>query len=323
MALNTSQLAYFVAVAEAGQITLAAKTLKIAQPALSQAIGRLESRLGVKLFEREPRGVRLTSAGERFLEPARAALHAEADTLATAHALGRAARGALEVGFSGAPPQTAAPRLFGQFTASNPETQVSFRGLGFPTARLDRWLAEVDVALCDGPLEGAGVSSETLLHESRAALLHSCHPLAGRRSLVVAELLEERFCGFHADISEDWRSRCHLDDHRRAPPSELTSDRAASTLELVAAMSFGRSMVALPASLALALARVVPDLVAVPLEDAEPVARLLIWRSPPANPAAAGLIAIARSEGRQRAAAASTARHRRATAAQRRVTTRV
>jgi len=65
-----SRLRYFVTVAEEGQITLAAEKLHVAQPALSKAIARLESDLGVKLLKRHARGVTLTAAGEAFLPKA-------------------------------------------------------------------------------------------------------------------------------------------------------------------------------------------------------------------------------------------------------------
>ncbi len=66
--MNTRILIQFTAVAHAGTITEAAKRLNIAQPALSHAIATLEEELGVKLFDRHPRGVELTEAGSILLE---------------------------------------------------------------------------------------------------------------------------------------------------------------------------------------------------------------------------------------------------------------
>lgn len=69
--MERREVEYFLAVAEHGSFTGAAKALHVAQPSLSAAIGQLENRLGGKLFHRLPHGVRLTPAGEALLEPGR------------------------------------------------------------------------------------------------------------------------------------------------------------------------------------------------------------------------------------------------------------
>ncbi|UUZ75258.1 LysR family transcriptional regulator [Polaromonas sp. P1(28)-13] len=72
--MELRHLRYFVGVAELGSVSRAAEKLFIAQPALSAQIRQLEEELGVSLFVRLPRGVRLTQAGESFLVDARAIL---------------------------------------------------------------------------------------------------------------------------------------------------------------------------------------------------------------------------------------------------------
>ncbi|MRG93804.1 LysR family transcriptional regulator [Polyangium spumosum] len=81
--MSLAQLKYFVAVAEEGNVTRAATRLRIAQPPLTRQIRSLEEELGVPLFERTARGVRLLPSGETMLTHARAIL-AQVDAAVTA-----------------------------------------------------------------------------------------------------------------------------------------------------------------------------------------------------------------------------------------------
>jgi DNA-binding transcriptional LysR family regulator len=75
-AVTLRQLRYWVAVVDERSFTAAARQLRVAQPSLSQQVAALEQRLGVRLMERLPGGVKLTQAGEALLPDARAALAA-------------------------------------------------------------------------------------------------------------------------------------------------------------------------------------------------------------------------------------------------------
>ena len=83
--MNTRDLEYLLALQAAGKFGKAAQRCRVSQPTLSTQVAKLESELGVRLFERGPRGITPTPVGERVLERARrvldevAALRAEAE----------------------------------------------------------------------------------------------------------------------------------------------------------------------------------------------------------------------------------------------------
>jgi len=98
--MELRHLRYFVAVGEEQHYGRAARRLRVAQPALSRQIQDLEEEIGFKLFERLPRGVKLSAAGKLFLEDVRRILQDvnEAAARAARVALGRS--GTLRVGFT-------------------------------------------------------------------------------------------------------------------------------------------------------------------------------------------------------------------------------
>lgn len=88
---------YFTQVVEAGSLTAAAAALHLSQPALSIAIGRLETELGVVLLDRSPRGVEPTSAGRYLLDAAEKLLDGVAEISQQLHAFGSGLRGSVTI----------------------------------------------------------------------------------------------------------------------------------------------------------------------------------------------------------------------------------
>lgn len=100
LVMELRHLRYFVAVAEEQSVTRAAERLGINQPPLSQQIRDLERELGVDLFERTPRSVRLNAAGEIFLRDARAILHDAGEAVTRVKRAARGEQGRVVVGYT-------------------------------------------------------------------------------------------------------------------------------------------------------------------------------------------------------------------------------
>ena len=98
--MELRHLRYFVAVADAGSLTeAAANRLHTSQPSLSRQLRDLEAVVGTPLFNREPRGITLTPAGQAFLSHARLALTQAGEAIAAARRIARPAKASFAVGF--------------------------------------------------------------------------------------------------------------------------------------------------------------------------------------------------------------------------------
>jgi DNA-binding transcriptional LysR family regulator len=270
-------LEYFVTVAEEGRVSVAAQKLHIAQPALSQAISKLESDVGFELLQRHARGVTLTPAGVVFLEKARLALAAEEDALLTAEALARAQRGAIVIGCIGLPPALLHPGLFAAFAAGHPDVELELQDLPFPTLPTASWLRGVDVAVTTRPAEDPEVLCQPLSAEPRVVLATKDHHLAARRELAVADVLDETFVGFHPSVDPEWAGLWSLDDHRGAPTARLVG-KAGTAQERFTCLVSGEGIAVLPRCHASLLVNVLPALSAIPLADAAPTVLALAGR---------------------------------------------
>lgn len=295
MSFKKDHLRYFVTVAEEGQITRAAQKLFIAQPALSQAIAQLESELGLSLFERHARGVRLTGAGEAFLDKAQAAVESEHDVVRTAESLARAARRTIEIGFVGPPPTMTSPELFAAFSREHPDAELGLRDLPFPSGSTRAWLADVDVAFCHPPALEEGIRTQPVRVEPRALVLPRRHPLAGAAAVSAEDALDERFVGYAPRVQAAWSAFHTLDDCRGGPPRALSEGAVETSLQMLGALAQGDAITALPCADAQLVHSVLPEAVVLPLPDAGPAVLSLVWDGDSAHPLVESLVASARA----------------------------
>src|SRR5918999_6030295 len=118
------RLRYFVAVAERLSFSRAALDLHISQPALSEAVRKVEVELGVELLERSSRGVALTGAGETLLHEAREVLARLDEAVLRTREAARGRAGRLRVGFEAAGAGLLSTRARARFTRRFPHVRV-------------------------------------------------------------------------------------------------------------------------------------------------------------------------------------------------------
>ncbi|NUO59481.1 MAG: LysR family transcriptional regulator [Hamadaea sp.] len=204
--METQLLEVFRTVARLKSITAAAQTLRYTQSAVSRQIAALEAELGVRVFDRLPRGVELTAEGRELLPNAEAVL----DRLAAARRglddLRGLGRGRLRVGAFPTAVAALVPRALATFRTAYPEVHLSLvEGL---TPRLLDRLADgtADVAVVStspaGQFEADRFELHHLLDERLLVAVARDHRLARRRTVRLAELAEDAFIAGSATAEE-------------------------------------------------------------------------------------------------------------------------
>ncbi|XVQ06805.1 LysR substrate-binding domain-containing protein [Spirillospora sp. CA-255316] len=194
--MELRHLAGFVAVAEELHFGRAAERLHIAQSPLSQQIRLLERDLGVKLFDRTTRSVRLTAAGRALLEPARHLLAEASAVRRTVQAAHLGEVGRVTLGFAGASSYSALPVLARTVTSELPGIELVLEGQTYAGEALGRIAdGSLDLGFVALPVR-RGISARVVRLERLLLALPDGHPLADRAEVTFAELAQEPFVTF-------------------------------------------------------------------------------------------------------------------------------
>jgi DNA-binding transcriptional LysR family regulator len=194
--IELRHLRYFVAVAEELHFGRAALRLHLAQPPLSQQIRKLEEILGYPLFIRTSRAVKLTAAGQVFLERATRTLRNVQEDLAEARSIGRGDLGFLRVGFIGSAMLTPLPAMLGFYLRQYPKVQLQLS---------ESYTSGIVQSLAKGALDAGFVRDggpsdalhvETIYSEPFVAVLPDTHRLAARKVISASQLRDEPFVFF-------------------------------------------------------------------------------------------------------------------------------
>ena len=183
---------YFIAAAEAGSFLKASSRLRVAQPSLSRQMRDLEREVGAVLFDRLPRGVRLTPAGEAFLIEARNTIECARRAVATARLEGAADR-MLRVGYDSLfYCSRTVSKLLAAFRNAYPQTKMTIMRLNETKQRAALRERRIDVAIefiCTPTV--AGFTTYHLMDvEITGVVIPASHPLADEDQISLADLRE-------------------------------------------------------------------------------------------------------------------------------------
>ncbi|MEU7973079.1 LysR substrate-binding domain-containing protein [Micromonospora sp. NPDC049089] len=282
MDVDLRKLRYFVAVAEELHFGRAAARLHIAQPVLSRQIRAFEHELRATLFVRDRRSTVLTEAGRQLLTDARPLL-ASADALR--RRVQRAAHGrpTFTIAFMPGLLVTAEARAIGQ---RHPDLAVNVVRTSWDDQADIVREGRADVSYVRLPVDQSGLCLRPLFTEPRVVVLPTDHRLAGKESVDLAELIEERLLQ-DPDAVPEWRDLPNRPtDPDPRPRPELNS--VEEKLEHVAAYA---GMVILPLSTATFYTR--PDVGHVPVADLGPNHVCLAWAEDNRSPLVQEFVEIA------------------------------
>jgi DNA-binding transcriptional LysR family regulator len=196
--MELRHLRYFMAVGEEQHYGRAARRLRVAQPALSRQIQDLEEELGLKLFERLPRGVKLSAAGKLFLEDARRILQEVSEAAVRAGRVASGRSGTLRVGFSeNASWRGVVPESFRRFRELQPDAELQLQ----PSASLEQ-LEAIRSGRLDAGFVNFMPKSDPELDQLLVAMQHvelaapKRHPLTKLKTLRLRDLTDAPFVWF-------------------------------------------------------------------------------------------------------------------------------
>ncbi|MCO5968372.1 LysR family transcriptional regulator [Actinoallomurus soli] len=184
------QLYYFQTVARREHISRAAEELRVAQPSLSRTIARLEAELGVPLFDRHGRRIRLNHFGALFLARVDRALGELDDAR---RELADAAGLDLGTVSIAAENLQALSDLLAAFLRDHPGVNVRLSQSSAPVMLRQLAAGEVDLCLASQPLPGSYLRSVEIRREEVLLAVPPHHPLAGRSEVGVPALADEPF----------------------------------------------------------------------------------------------------------------------------------
>jgi DNA-binding transcriptional LysR family regulator len=191
--MELKHLASFVSVAEQLSFVRAAHTLHISQPALTAQIQKLEEHIGVQLFVRNRRSVKLSDAGTVFVVEARATLARAKKAAERVRRTARGEIGRLRIGFVSSAALTIVPRIVVEFRKYNPGVALRLISLR-TTSQVKKLLDKsIDIGFLRLPLSNKQLNHTVIHQEQFVAVMPRGHRLARTNQIHVSQLRAEPF----------------------------------------------------------------------------------------------------------------------------------
>ena len=201
--MELRHLRYFVAVAEAENVSRAALELHVSQPPLSRQIRDLEDELGFPLLKRTAKSVSLTEAGRTFLNEARAVLQRVDQGVKKARAVATAGETDLHVGYSPTPFAEILPKTLRGFRKAMPKVHVRLHDRSNKTVLDGVRDGRLQIGLITRSRKAGAlrdVRYEELFRQRVCVAVAPQHPFARRRAIPLAEVAVEPLIGLtHED----------------------------------------------------------------------------------------------------------------------------
>lgn len=195
--MELRQLRYFIEVAEREHITEAAEHLHVAQSAISLQIAKLEGELGVILFDRVGRNIKLTTIGKTFLFHAKEAIKAIDYAKMKVDEYLDPENGTVKIGYPTSLANHLLPTVISAFKAKHPNVSYHLRQGSYAFLIDSVKKGELDLAFLGPVPEGEPeIEAHMLFSERISALLPVTHPLATRDSLSLLDLKNDEFILF-------------------------------------------------------------------------------------------------------------------------------
>jgi LysR family hca operon transcriptional activator len=192
--MELRHLRYFVAVAEAGSLTVAAEQkLHTSQPSLSRQIRDLESELGTQLLTRRARGIELTPAGRTFLEHARSVLSQVEAATEAARQVAHPAKPCFVMGFLTGHELTWMPEAIKILRDELPNIDVMISSQYSPRLADGLSKGRIDAAFLRREKGVPGLAYRVLVKEPLVVILPSDHRLAALKAISPVDLVGEPF----------------------------------------------------------------------------------------------------------------------------------